>query len=170
MRGWYIWGMWGRQWCTTRFCSGAIIFSGVHKWPTWESQINNLPFCGWLPIGLLYRKINSLEDTIIIQDDFVRLQQWENKWFMCFNPDECEVLRVNAKKKTLMADNNIQGIVLSVVPAAKYLVVSIDSRLSFNRHIDTSPKKQTASGLLYLGQPSYVYSRSGLKHICHLPL
>ena len=28
-----------------------------------------------------------------------------------------------------------------------------------------SPKKQTASGLLYLGQPSYVHSRLGLKHI-----
>ena len=50
---------------------------------------------------LLYRKINSLEDTSIIQDDLVKLQQWEDKWLMCFsNPDilKCEILRVTAKK------------------------------------------------------------------------
>ena len=79
---------------------------------------------------LLYRKINSLEDTIIIQDDLVKLQQWEDKWLMCFNPDKCEVLRVTAKKKTLMSHYNIRGTILSVVPAAIYLRVSIDSRLS----------------------------------------
>ena len=47
----------------------------------------------------IYRKINSLEDTIIIQDDLVKLHQWEDKWLMCFNPDKCEVLRVAAENK-----------------------------------------------------------------------
>ena len=40
-----------------------------------------------------------------------------------------------------MADYKIRGTVLSVVPAAKYLGVSIDSRLSFNHHIDNVAKK-----------------------------
>ena len=40
-----------------------------------------------------------------------------------------------------MADYNIRGTVLSVVPAAKYLGVSIDSQLSFNYHIDNVAKK-----------------------------
>ena len=90
---------------------------------------------------LLYRKINSLEDTMIIQDDLVKLQQCKDKWLMCFNPDKCEVPKVTAKKKTLMVDYNIRGTILSVVPAAKYLGVCIDSRLSFNHHIDNVVKK-----------------------------
>ena len=60
---------------------------------------------------------------------------------MCFNPDKCEVLGVTAKKNPLMADYNIRGTVLSVVPAAKYLGVSIDLPLSFNHHIANVAKK-----------------------------
>ena len=97
---------------------------------------------------LLYSKINFLEDTIIIQDDLVKLQQWEDKWLLCFNPDECEVLKVTAKKKPLMSDYNIQGTILSVVPVAKYQGVSIDSRLSFNHHIDYVAKKSDSISII----------------------
>ena len=49
---------------------------------------------------------------------------------------------------------------------AKYLGVSIDSRLSFNNHIDNVAKKANSiRAFIYLGQPSYVHSRSGLKHL-----
>ena len=124
---------------------------------------------------LLYRKINFLEDTII-QDDLVKLQQWEDKWLKCFNPDKCEVLRVTAKKKTLMSDYNIRGTILSVVSAAKYLGVSIDSQ-SFNHHIDNVAKKANSirafisrTTKLYLLQvraetyTTYVYVRPLLEY------
>ena len=85
---------------------------------------------------LLYRKINPLEDTIIIQDDLIKLQQWGDKWLMCFNP-ECEVLRVTAKKKTLT--NRLQHPRLRTIGASCNEIhesSSFDSQLSFNYHID----------------------------------
>ena len=50
---------------------------------------------------LLYRRINSTEDSEILQQDLNNLQDWKKKWMMSFNPDKCEVLRVTAKQTNL---------------------------------------------------------------------
>ena len=48
---------------------------------------------------MLYRKINSAADSLLLQEDLDALQVWENDWLMEFNPQKCQVLRVTIKQK-----------------------------------------------------------------------
>ena len=93
---------------------------------------------------LLYRRISSPEDAIALQADLTNLEAWEKKWQMDFNPDKCEVLRVTLKRKPIVSNYNIHGKVLQTVPAAKYLGVTIDSKLDFNTHINNVANKANA--------------------------
>jgi hypothetical protein len=92
--------------------------------------------------ALLYRRINSISDAEKLQEDLIALQEWENKWQMSFNPDKCEVLRITQKKKNIIDYRySIHGHTLALVSQAKYLGVTLDSKLTFNPHIDNICKK-----------------------------
>ena len=41
-------------------------------------------------ICLLYRRINTTQDTNILQWDLNNLQKWEARWQMMFNTDKCQ--------------------------------------------------------------------------------
>lgn len=90
---------------------------------------------------LLYRRITSEQDAKTVQDDLDKLQKWENDWQMSFNPDKCEVLRVTLKRKPTITNYFIHGKCLETVKSAKYLGLNIDSKLTFNNHVDTIAKK-----------------------------
>ena len=71
---------------------------------------------------LLYRRINSTEDSEILQQELNNVQEWERKWMMSFNLDKCEVLRVMAKQKNIIeAVYTIHGKPLKTVSSASYL-------------------------------------------------
>ena len=38
---------------------------------------------------LLYRKIQTIHDSQILQDDLDKLQQWQKDWKISFNPNKC---------------------------------------------------------------------------------
>ena len=59
------------------------------------------------------------------------------KWWMSFNPDKCEVLRIKKLRKNIYpAEYSINGIILNTVDHAKYLGVTIQSKLlSWKPHI-----------------------------------
>ena len=90
---------------------------------------------------LLYRTIHGPHNTGQLQEDLANLQSWENMWGMRFNPDKCEVISVTLKKKPVLTNYVIHSEVLRRVNCAKYLGVTIDSRLSFNSHVDNICKK-----------------------------
>ena len=62
-------------------------------------------------------------------------------WLMRFNPIKCQVIRITNKPNPVTENYTIRGHILEVVPHAKYLGVSIDSKLSFNAHVDATVKK-----------------------------
>ena len=96
---------------------------------------------------LLYRRINSTEDSEILQQDLNNLQDWEQKWMMSFNPDKCEVVRVTAKQKNLFeAVYTIHGKPLNTVSSAKYLELT-DTKLNYSEHVSNICKKPTLLGL-----------------------
>ena len=94
---------------------------------------------------LLYHKISSPEDAIALQEDLNKLQEWEKSWQMDFNPDKCEVLRITLKRKPIISEYTIHNKVLQTVSSAKYLGVALDSKLTFNSHIDNITKKANAT-------------------------
>ena len=99
----------------------------------------------------MYRMIKTPEDHAILQRDLNKLQQWEDRWLMQFNPDKCEVLRVTNRKSPVLADYIIHGQVLNTVDSAKYLGLTIHKSLSWDTHIDKITKKANST-LAFLGR------------------
>ena len=91
---------------------------------------------------LLYRQISSPDDCCILQDD---LEDWANTWKMVFNIDKCEVLQISLSSSTPVI-YYLYNNPLRTVDEAKYLGVLLDSKLNFNKHIETICKK--ANGVL----------------------
>jgi len=81
---------------------------------------------------ILYRRIDSFR---ALQNDLKLLELppvWEKKWKMSFNIDKCMVASVTLKQTLIPANYTLHGKQLTAVECAKYLGVSIDSKLSFN--------------------------------------
>ena len=95
--------------------------------------------------SVLYRRINSREDSKLLQDDLDALVDWETKWLMSFNASKCQLLRITNKRKAILSSYSIHGHELDLVDAAKYLGVYIDSKISFNTHVDAVAKKANST-------------------------
>ena len=76
---------------------------------------------------------------------------------MEFNIDKCMVLTVTLKKHPMFTEYYLHNYKLTTVSKAKYLGVILDSKLSFNNHVDATCKKAN-SVLSFL--------RRNLRH-CH---
>ena len=62
---------------------------------------------------LLYRVIQSTDDTAILQADLNSVVNWSNKWQMSFNTKKCKTLPFTTKKNPIahtykMADDNLE--------------------------------------------------------------
>ena len=53
---------------------------------------------------LLYRSIDSVQNSIALQQDLNTLQDWANKWLMVFNPTKCELIRITNKRNRQLSD------------------------------------------------------------------
>ena len=91
--------------------------------------------------ALIYREIDSTEDTLKLQEDLNQLMTWESDWSMEFNPEKCKVLRVTNKRKTINQTYTMHNEILEEVDSAKYLGVHIHKKLSWNTHVDYTVKK-----------------------------
>ena len=90
---------------------------------------------------LLYRSIDSIQDSIALQQDLNTLQDWANKWLMVFNPTKCELIRITNKRNRQLSDYYIQNTLIKANSQAKYLGVTIDEHLIFNDHIKNIANK-----------------------------
>ena len=139
------------------------------------AYINDMPECVSSDLrlfaddSLLYRRIKSVEDATILQQDLDKLQEWESKWLMQFHPEKCFTLRVTKKTKPLKSNYTIHGHTLlsaidqvpksqqkrarqeeeasgkAIPNTAKYLGVYINGKLSWNHHVYAVTKKATST-------------------------
>ena len=104
-----------------------------------------------------------------LQEDLIRLTEWEEAWLMDFHPAKCETLRIINKIKPINHDYYIHNHKLSLAidhsPKSKHekarqratnqeerlhntvqhLGVNINSKLSWNHHVDASTKKANST-------------------------
>jgi len=83
--------------------------------------------------SIIYREFKSYQDC---QHDLDAAAQWESDWIMAFHPDKCTQLSISQKKHTINHDYLLHNHTLESVSSAKYLGVTLQSNLKWNKHID----------------------------------
>ena len=94
---------------------------------------------------ILYRQIETQADASSLQNDLEVLEEWEKIWKMKLNIDKCMVLSVTLKSNPITSHYILHNQQLTPVHSAKYLGVTIDSKLSFNDHVDSTCKKANSA-------------------------
>ena len=77
--------------------------------------------------SILYQKIESVHDVIMLQNDLCLLEQWEKKWKMSSSVDKCIILSVTQKGIPIQGKYFLHNTELKMTESAKYLGVEIDS-------------------------------------------
>ena len=86
--------------------------------------------------SIIYRNIKSVTDTKLLQSDLNAAARWEEDWLMSFHPDKCTVLRVTSKKHPITHDYILHDHILETETSTKYLGVTLQNDLKWNKHID----------------------------------
>ena len=114
--------------------------------------INNLPKCVQYSVShlfvddcIIYQRIRSCHDSNKIQADLDQLQKWESIWLMEFQTSKCQVISVTNKVKPIIGKYQIHDHILEQVHCSKYLGIYIDSKLTFNTHVDAIVKKANST-------------------------
>ena len=84
---------------------------------------------------LIYRIIHTEDDCKMLQGDLNLLQSWAHKWNMSFNPGKCESLRITNKQNKIFFSYSIQDTLVKEVTQARYLGVTLNSKLTWSDHI-----------------------------------
>ena len=95
--------------------------------------------------ALLYRSINTMNDTIILQNDIDKLVSWSKTWQMQFNVTKCHTMRISRKKEPVLIDYYINGHKLSPVKNHPYLGVMLSNDLRWNSHVENIVVKANKS-------------------------
>ena len=73
---------------------------------------------------LIYREINSQEDSAKLQEDLDKLVKWSHTWQMSFNTSKCYIMRITlARRNVHITDYSMDGTSLAVKTDNPYLAV-----------------------------------------------
>ena len=104
----------------------------------------------------IFSPVNSIEDSISLQNDLYILENWSSTWLLEFNSQKCHVLTLGKLENIIHAHRyTIYGKELDHVFEEKDLGVIIDSNLNFEDHIASKVKK--ANAIMGLIRRSFTY-------------
>ena len=83
---------------------------------------------------LLYRKIQTFNDHILLQKDLTQHGKWANTWGMNFNTNKCHILSIRKQKTQFFYSLNNET-------TNPYLGITISNDLKWHSHISTITKK-----------------------------
>ena len=86
---------------------------------------------------IIYRKIKKNEDALAFQVDLNQLQSWAKQWSMSFHPEKCELLRVTNKRQPTKTSYVMSEHTLKEVNDKKYLGITINDKLKWNKQVQT---------------------------------
>ena len=95
--------------------------------------------------SIIYKQIKNKEDAIKLQQDLDAAGKWEQDWLMHFHPDKCTVVSVTQKRKTISHTYQLHGHTLEKADSAKYLGITIQNNLKWDKHINTITAKANQS-------------------------
>ena len=95
--------------------------------------------------SIIYKQIKTPDDAIKLQSDLDAAGRWEQDWLMHFHPDKCTVLSVTQKKKPVQHTYKLHNHPLEKVNSTKYLGVTIQSDLKWDKHINSMTAKANQS-------------------------
>ena len=117
---------------------------------------------------LLYRVINSVEDTSKFREDLDRLSEWENTWQLKSNVSKCAVIRCTRSLIPLTHDYILNNQTLNISDQHTYLEVIIHKSLSWSPHISNIVTK--ASRTLYFLKRNLNKCSSQVKESAYLTM
>ena len=94
---------------------------------------------------IVYRTIKGNEDVKALQNDVDIMQQWANESLMSFHPEKCELLRVTNKRNPVKGTYRMDDHILKDVNNKKYLGVTLQNKLNWNRHIQNICAKASST-------------------------
>lgn len=83
-----------------------------------------------------FKKIDSLSDCELLQNDLDGLHRWSQSWKMLFNASKCRVMTITRNHNPYVFNYSMNGSNLQHVGCFKDLGVVFNTKLSFNTHID----------------------------------
>ena len=86
--------------------------------------------------SIIYKTIRNKEDTQKLQEDLTSVTKWEKDWLMSFHPDKCSVLQVTTKLNPIKFDYTLHHHVLQKETTTKYLGVTTQTNLKWNKHVN----------------------------------
>jgi myo-inositol-hexaphosphate 3-phosphohydrolase len=95
-----------------------------------------------------------------LQDDLEAAAKWEEDWLMAFHPDKCNLLSITTKRKPEHVYYNLHGHILESVDSAKYLGITLQSNLKWNKHIDQTASIKKTHAYQALVRPKLEYCSS----------
>ena len=106
--------------------------------------INDLPDNLKSPIRLFADDTiayNSAFNHSTIQDDLTKLELWEQQWDMEFHPSKCQHIVFSRKRQPTDESLYLHGTEIPKTDNIKYLGVTLDPKLNWNKHIDNVTAK-----------------------------
>ncbi|KAI8511868.1 hypothetical protein Bbelb_109680 [Branchiostoma belcheri] len=91
----------------------------------------------------VYRLLTCSKDSLELQADLNKLEDWEREWDMAFHPDKCQQLPLTRARNPPTANTSymLHNHTLERVPSAKYLGITLQTDLSFSKHIENTCSK-----------------------------
>ena len=104
----------------------------------------------------IFRLITSRNDSLVLQSDIKKLEEWSLNWQLRFNPDKCHILSLGKFDNIKYAHSyNVYGNEIDHVFEEKDLGIIIDSELRFEEHI--GKKIRVANALVGQIRRSFSY-------------
>ena len=90
---------------------------------------------------VLYRSVANDNDCDKLQEDLLKLEEWEDTWCMNFNPSKCSTISITRKKNKVIHQYSLHEQILQQVSSATYLGIELSADLSWTNHINKTTKK-----------------------------
>ena len=84
---------------------------------------------------LVYSSGSDDKHVQVLQKDLKKLEEWQERWKMSFNPSKCSTMRISYRKNPPTSQFIFCGQELQQVDSHPYLGVEIDNKMTWSVHI-----------------------------------